>query len=87
MYILNKDNHEIGIRTGIYDWLTELLILISVVILFLYRIPERLFPGKLDYFGSSHQIFHIGVLLSFLAHLKGLWTVYDVEYFDPTCNI
>ncbi|KAF9110223.1 hypothetical protein BGX27_006641 [Mortierella sp. AM989] len=36
------------------------------------RTPERLFPGKFDHFGSSHQIFHVCVLLGVLAHFLGV---------------
>jgi adiponectin receptor len=32
-------------------------------VLYAARIPESLYPGKFDYFGSSHQIFHCFVLL------------------------
>lgn len=33
------------------------------------RIPESWAPGRFDYFGSSHQIFHVFVLL-------GAWSQY-----------
>ena len=33
------------------------------------RIPESLSPGTFDYFGSSHQIFHVFVLV-------GAWCQY-----------
>jgi predicted membrane channel-forming protein YqfA (hemolysin III family) len=33
------------------------------------RIPECLMPGTFDYFGSSHQIFHVFVLV-------GAWSQY-----------
>ncbi|KAI1311604.1 hypothetical protein EDD11_003344 [Mortierella claussenii] len=36
------------------------------------RTPERFFPGKLDYVGASHQIFHICVLLGVLSHFLGV---------------
>ncbi|KAG0052196.1 hypothetical protein BGZ83_002883 [Gryganskiella cystojenkinii] len=36
------------------------------------RTPERFFPGKLAHFGTSHQIFHICVLLGCLAHFLGV---------------
>ena len=34
------------------------------------RVPERLAPGKFDYAGSSHQIFHLLVVL-------GVYQFYD----------
>ena len=36
----------------------------------LNRVPERLFPGRCDLWGQSHQIFHILVVAGALAHLK-----------------
>ncbi|KAG0257451.1 hypothetical protein DFQ27_005142 [Actinomortierella ambigua] len=36
------------------------------------RTPERWFPGKVDHFGASHQIFHFCVLLGCLIHFLGV---------------
>lgn len=33
-------------------------------------------PGKFDYFGASHQIFHVFVVLAVLSH-------YKVRYYHP----
>ncbi|KAJ2992337.1 hypothetical protein NUW58_g2198 [Xylaria curta] len=33
------------------------------------RFPERIKPGTFDIFGSSHQIFHILVMIATLVHL------------------
>ncbi|KAF9582785.1 hypothetical protein BGW38_010765, partial [Lunasporangiospora selenospora] len=41
-------------------------------LLYASRIPERFFPGKLDHFGASHQIFHVCVLLGCLSHFLGV---------------
>lgn len=40
--------------------------------LYAIRFPEKKFPGKVDIFGSSHQIFHIFVVAAAIAHLLGL---------------
>lgn len=34
------------------------------------RCPERLSPGRFDFLGGSHQIFHVLILLAALSH----WT-------------
>lgn len=39
--------------------------------------PERLRPGKFDVWGSSHQIFHILIVLAAMAHLIGLLKAFD----------
>ncbi|GAB1318716.1 PHO36-regulatory role in lipid and phosphate metabolism [Madurella fahalii] len=49
---------------------------------FLYaaRWPERQFPGTFDIWGSSHQIFHIFVLLAAAAHLYGMTRAFDFHH-------
>ncbi|CAE7174753.1 unnamed protein product, partial [Rhizoctonia solani] len=34
------------------------------------RLPERWYPGRFDYFGASHQIFHVCVVLAALSHYQ-----------------
>lgn len=41
------------------------------------RIPERFAPGKFDFFGSSHQIFHGFVLAAAVTHFIGLCKAYE----------
>ncbi len=36
------------------------------------RIPEKLAPGKVNLIGSSHQLFHVAVVLASWVHWKGL---------------
>lgn len=45
--------------------------------LYAARIPERFSPGKFDIWGSSHQIFHVLVLLAAASHLVGLLKAFD----------
>ncbi|KAK3072297.1 hypothetical protein LTR53_007073 [Teratosphaeriaceae sp. CCFEE 6253] len=44
------------------------------------RVPERWRPGAFDLYGSSHQIFHVLVLLAAAAHLMGLLKAFDYEH-------
>lgn len=37
-----------------------------------WRIPERWWPGKFDYFGGSHQIFHCFVVGAAIVHYIGV---------------
>ncbi|GAA6032795.1 hypothetical protein JCM8097_000792 [Rhodosporidiobolus ruineniae] len=41
---------------------------IAGALLYAERCPERFAPGKFDLFGSSHQIFHVLILLAAWAH-------------------
>lgn len=49
---------------------------------FLYgiRFPEKNHPGKYDFLGHSHQIFHILVVIAALCHLKGLLGSYELVH-------
>lgn len=40
-------------------------------LLYIFRIPERFKPGRHDFFGASHQIFHCFVLLGVSLHYMG----------------
>lgn len=44
------------------------------------RFPERVSPGKFDIWGSSHQIFHVLVVLAAMSHLVGLVKAFDYEH-------
>ena len=44
------------------------------------RVPERLQPGSFDIWGSSHQIFHVLVVLAAAVHLVGLVQAFDYEH-------
>jgi len=44
------------------------------------RFPERLKPGAFDIWGSSHQIFHVLVVLAAMSHLVGLVKAFDFEH-------
>ncbi|KAF9101934.1 hypothetical protein BGX29_005132 [Mortierella sp. GBA35] len=52
------------------------------------RTPERFFPGKFDHFGSSHQIFHIFVLVGVLTHFLGVMKAMEFWHdSNHTCSI
>jgi adiponectin receptor len=43
------------------------------------RVPEKWYPGKYDIWGSSHQIFHVLVVLAAVTHGWGLWKAFRFE--------
>lgn len=45
---------------------------IAGALLYANRIPEKFFPGKFDYLGASHQIFHVFILLAAFCHYVSL---------------
>ncbi|KIW79335.1 hypothetical protein Z517_05947 [Fonsecaea pedrosoi CBS 271.37] len=48
--------------------------------LYAARVPEAIYPGKFDTLGSSHQIFHVLIVLAALSHLKGLLKAFDYRH-------
>merc|ERR1712115_33768 len=61
-----------------FNWLvTQGVLYILGAGIYAARVPERFVPGRFDIVGSSHQIFHVLVLLAAAAHLKGLLVAFD----------
>lgn len=44
------------------------------------RWPERSSPGSYDIWGSSHQLFHILVVMAAASHLYGLIVAFDYRH-------
>ncbi|KAJ5287856.1 hemolysin-III channel protein Izh2, partial [Penicillium angulare] len=44
------------------------------------RVPESLNPGKFDIFGSSHQIFHVLVVLATITQFVGISLAFDYKH-------
>lgn len=41
------------------------LLAVAAIVFYMSKVPERYFPGQLNYLGSSHQVWHILVVLMF----------------------
>ncbi len=54
-------------------------------IIYITRFPEIKYPGKFDYFGSSHQLFHIFVVLAAWFHYLGSLDAY-YSRFNSLCQ-
>lgn len=55
------------------NWLyAEAFLYIFGAFLYAVRFPERVTPGGYDYFGHSHQIFHVFVVIAAWCHYKTL---------------
>ncbi|KAJ5092638.1 hypothetical protein NUU61_007508 [Penicillium alfredii] len=51
------------------------------------RVPEPLFPGRLDIWGHSHTPWHVSVALSIAAHARGLLSARDYNYRHALCRM
>jgi len=59
-------------------WYIGGAVYISGCLIYIFRFPERIFPGKFDLIGSSHQIWHIFVLGGIIFHhFASLNTYFD----------
>ncbi|KIW08217.1 uncharacterized protein PV09_01145 [Verruconis gallopava] len=68
-----------------FDWLlTQGILYILGASIYAARVPERFAPGRFDIWGSSHQIFHVLVLIAAATHLRGLLTAFDFTHRGPS---
>jgi len=72
---------EMWIRSGMPFWFLEGFIYGVGAFFFTTRIPESVWPGKFDVWGSSHQIFHVLVVVAGVVHLAGVWDSYKWSYY------
>ncbi|KAI9746294.1 MAG: hypothetical protein M1818_000005 [Claussenomyces sp. TS43310] len=72
-------------RSGLGYYLAEGVLLMLGAFFYTTRIPESLRPGKFDVFFSSHQIFHILVVLAATVHLLGILSAFDYHYVHQVC--
>ena len=49
-------------------------------LLYILRYPEKKFPGKFDYIGASHQLFHILVFFGAFFHFFGSIDAYNYRF-------
>jgi adiponectin receptor len=49
------------------------------VAIYISRVPERFYPGKFDFIGSSHNIWHLFVLIAALFHYLGSLETFHVR--------
>ncbi|CAE6392393.1 unnamed protein product [Rhizoctonia solani] len=73
IYGLERMQNEMGI-----NWIALTgTLYISGALIYACRVPERWLPGTFDFFGSSHQIFHVCVVLAALSHYQAVLTGFE----------
>ena len=73
-------------ETRFLFWYLGSIIYVIGAVLYLFRFPERYFPGKFDIFGSSHQLLHIAVLIAVFCHYIGCLDAY-YSRFGKICDL
>ncbi len=71
---------QMWVRSGMPYYLLEGLIYGLGAFFFAMRLPESIWPGKFDIWCSSHQIFHVLVVLASLVHFYGVWDAFGWNY-------
>ncbi|CAG8028614.1 unnamed protein product [Penicillium olsonii] len=74
-------------QSGMPYYLVEGALLILGSVIYATRIPESLMPGKFDIFGSSHQLFHLLVVLATGVHFFGILAAFDYNYHHRICGL
>ncbi|KAH7304834.1 hemolysin-III channel protein-like protein Izh2 [Rhexocercosporidium sp. MPI-PUGE-AT-0058] len=79
--------HEMRDRIGLTWLVLQGFFYILGAGLYAARWPERSWPGSFDIWGSSHQIFHVLVVMAAASHLYGLLRAFDFHHRYPgvTC--
>ncbi|RKU47543.1 hypothetical protein DL546_006186 [Coniochaeta pulveracea] len=72
--------HQLDKQMGLRWVMLQGALYIFGAFLYAARFPERTAPGKFDIWGSSHQIFHIFVLLAAASHLVGMAKAFDYHH-------
>jgi adiponectin receptor len=63
------------------DWVVlQGVLYVAGAAIYAARVPEKWSPGRFDIWGSSHQIFHVLVVLAATSHLVGLVKAFDYEH-------
>ncbi|KAJ5547620.1 hypothetical protein N7513_004854 [Penicillium frequentans] len=73
-------------QSGAPFYIAEGLLLGLGAVVYTTRAPESLGPGKFDIFGSSHQIFHVLVVLATTLQLVGILSALDYNYHHRVCG-
>ncbi|GAP90837.1 putative mPR-like GPCR protein [Rosellinia necatrix] len=73
-------------QSGLPYYLAEGGLFLIGAITYACRFPECIKPGTFDIFGSSHQIFHILVVIATLVHLVGVLQAFDYNYHHRQCS-
>jgi adiponectin receptor len=55
-------------------------------IIYMARVPERWFPNRFDFFGSSHQIFHLFILAAAWMHFYASLQCFHTREHSPCPN-
>lgn len=71
---------EVVERVQLQFVLWEAFFYIAGALIYGFRIPETIAPGKFDFLGHSHQIFHVLVVVASFLHLRAVMGSYIFKH-------
>ncbi|KAI9024674.1 hemolysin-III related-domain-containing protein [Hyaloraphidium curvatum] len=71
IHILVSLGYPAAVSMGMWYMVAMGLMYVAGAMLYGFRWPERQWPGRFDYVGQSHQIFHVLVVAAAAAHWLG----------------
>ena len=77
---------QLNKQSGFPYYYMELGTLLLGAMIYGARLPERIYPGKFDIWGCSHQIFHVLVVLATCIHLLGILDAFTWNYENRRCG-
>lgn len=75
--------NEMWTRSGMPYYFLEGIFYALGVFFFISRVPESVWPISFDIWLSSHQLFHILVVVAAATHLYGVWQAFTWNYSNP----
>ncbi|KAI6082615.1 mPR-like GPCR protein [Hypoxylon rubiginosum] len=73
-------------QSGLPYYFAEGGLFLAGAVVYGTRFPESISPGKFDIYGSSHQIFHILVVMATVCHLAGVFEAIEYNYYNRQCS-
>lgn len=82
----------VGIYPAMYEYgvlhlLTMAFLYIGGALMYAFRVPESIYPGKFDIWFHSHQIFHLCVIAAALVHFRGLQLISNTRHNLTECGV
>lgn len=62
------------------------ILAVAAIVFYTFKVPERYFPGQLNYLGSSHQVWHMLVVLMFYWWHQSALSITNFRHSHPCPN-
>lgn len=74
--LVKKSMRDVHNEMSLWYCVAEGIFYIGGAFVYAKRTPEKNHPCKFDVLGSSHQIFHVCIVIAGSLHAIGLWKAY-----------